>query len=117
MDRARAIAADAIRPAADVKNNPSDLINVALEISGQGVPGAPGYSTLDEMTERIRNEVNIAIFERVVARMALPDRKRLEALLEAAGPTAKSRFNRLKQAAGRASWSAFREQVAHLGWG
>lgn len=27
-----------------------------------------------------------------------------------------SGFNRLEQAGGRASWSAFREQVKHLGW-
>jgi len=30
--RARAVAANAIRSAAEVKNNPADLINVALEM-------------------------------------------------------------------------------------
>ena len=69
------------------------------------------------MAARIRREVNTAMFERVAGRIALPDRDRaLEALLEVPGPTAKSPFNRLKQPAGRASWSEFREQVEHLRW-
>ena len=32
------------------------------------------------------------------------------------GRPRRARFNRLKQPAGRASWSGFREQVAHLRW-
>jgi TnpA family transposase len=68
------------------------------------------------MTSRIRSEVNTAMFERIVSRISLPDRRRLEALLEVIGPKGKSAFNRLKQAAGRASWSAFREQVQYLSW-
>jgi len=115
-ERARAVAAAAIRAAAEVKNNPPDLINVALEMLVKASLELPGYSTLDELAARIRNEVNTAIFERIVARMALPDRFRLEGLLEVGGPTAKSLFNRLKQSAGRASWTAFREQVAHQSW-
>jgi hypothetical protein len=56
------------------------------------------------------------MFERVGARIALPDRIALEGLLDIDGPGSKSAFHRLKQAGGRASWSAFREQVAHLRW-
>jgi hypothetical protein len=76
----------------------------------------PAFSTLDAMAVRIRREVNTAMFERIDSRIGLPDRVGLEALREVAGPTAKSPFNRLKQPAGRASWSGFREQVAHLRW-
>jgi hypothetical protein len=115
-ERARAVAAAAIRTAAEVKNNPPDLINVALEMLVKASLELPGYSTLDELASRIRREVNTAIFERVVARMLLPDRLRLEALLEVRSPAAKTPFNRLKQPAGRASWTAFREQVQHLAW-
>ena len=104
-ERARAVAADAIRSAAAVKNNPPDLINVALEMLVKASLELPGFSTLDEMASRIRLEVNTTIFERIVGRIALPDRLRLEALLEVVGPRGKSAFNRLKQAAGRASWS------------
>jgi hypothetical protein len=116
LERAQAIAADAIRAAAAVKNNPADLINIALEMLVKASLELPGFSTLDRMTSRIRSEVNTAMFDQIVARIPLPDRLRLEALLEVVGPRGKSAFNRLKQAAGRASWSAFREQVQHVAW-
>jgi hypothetical protein len=85
-ERARAVAARAIRSAAAVKNNPADLINVALETLVKESLELPGYSALNKMASRIRGEVNSAIFELVVARMSLPDRGRLEALLEVIGP-------------------------------
>lgn len=114
--RAREVAAEAIRAAALVKNHPPDLINVALELLVKASLELPGFATLDELAARIRHDVNTAMFERVGARIALPDRIALEGLLDVAGPGAKSAFHSLKQAAGRASWSAFREQVAHLRW-
>jgi hypothetical protein len=56
------------------------------------------------------------MLERIAGRIGLPDRVGLEALLEAVGPSAKTPYNRLKQPAGKASWSGFREQVEHLRW-
>ena len=114
--RARAVAADAIRSAAEAKNNPPDLINVALEMLVKASLELPGFSTLDEMAGRIRREVNTAMFERIASRIGLPARVGLESLLEVVGSSAKTPYNRLKQAAGKASWSGFREQVEHLRW-
>ncbi|HEY5318745.1 MAG TPA: DUF4158 domain-containing protein [Solirubrobacteraceae bacterium] len=106
-ERARAVAAQAIRSAAEVKNHPPDLINVALEMLVKESLELPAFSTLDEMAARIRREVNTAMFERIDGRIALPDRVRLEDLLQVVGPSAKTPYNRLKTAAGRASWSGF----------
>ena len=75
-ERARAVAAAAIRSAAEVKNNPPDLINVALEMLVKASLELPAFSTLDEIASRIRREVNAAMFERVASRIALPDRVR-----------------------------------------
>lgn len=47
--RARTVAANAIRSAAEVKNNPADLINVALEMLVKASLELPAFSTLDEM--------------------------------------------------------------------
>jgi Domain of unknown function (DUF4158) len=114
--RARTVCEDAIGGAALVKNHPPDLINVALEMLVKASLELPGFATLDELAARIRHDVNSAMFERVGARIALPDRIALDELLDVDGPGSKSAFHRLKQAAGRASWSGFREQVAHLRW-
>jgi len=115
-EQARTVAAEAIREAAEVKNNPPDLINVALELLVKESLELPGYSTLDELATRIRHEVNTQLFARIVGRMAETEQAQVEALLQVEGQSRRSGHHRLKQAAGRASWSAFREQVAHLAW-
>ncbi len=114
--RARAVAEAGIRSAAEVMNNPPDLINVALELLVKASLELPAFSTVDELASRVRREVNTGMFERVACRIALPDRVGLENLLDVVGPSVKTPFNRLKQRAGKASWSGFREQVEHLRW-
>nr|WP_276206336.1 Tn3 family transposase [Thermoactinospora rubra] len=65
-ERARAIAAEAITEAARAKNNPPDLINVALERLIEASLELPGFTTLDEMASMIRARVNAQIFAQVV---------------------------------------------------
>jgi len=115
-ERARAVAAAAIREAALVKNNPPDLINVALEELIRSGLQLPGFSTLDEMAGRIRSDVNSEIFEGILARMSPGAPGRLDGLLDVGGPSVKSAFDRLKRSARRASWSRFKEQVSQLAW-
>jgi hypothetical protein len=115
-ERARAVASAAIRSAAEVKNDPPDLINVALEMLVKESLELPAFSTLDEIASRVRREVNTGMFERIDGRIGLPERVGLASLLDVVGPAVKSPFNRLKQPAGKASWSGFREQVEHLRW-
>jgi hypothetical protein len=43
-----------IRKAAQAKGNPADLINVALEELVRAQCELPGYTTLDELTKKIR---------------------------------------------------------------
>ena len=115
-DRARAVAEAAIRAAAEVKNNPADLINVALEELVRGGYELPAFRTLDDMASRIRLEVNRLIFDQILTRMSRVDRERIERLLEVVWPAHTSAFNRLKKAAKRASWSQFKAQLEHLRW-
>lgn len=115
-DQARAVAEATIRAAAEVKNNPADLINVALEELIRAGYELPAFRTLDEMASRIRLDVNRAIFDRILTRMTAADRDRLERLLDVVWPEHTSAFNRLKKAAKRASWSQFKAQLAHLRW-
>jgi hypothetical protein len=65
---ARKVAAEAIREAATRKNNPPDLINIALERLVEGCFELPGFSTLDEMASMIRGEVNAEIFAGIAGR-------------------------------------------------
>jgi Domain of unknown function (DUF4158) len=48
--KVRAVAEEAIRTAVQTKDNPADLINVALEELVRAWWELPGYTTLDAMT-------------------------------------------------------------------
>ena len=85
MGRARVLAEPAIREAAQVRNHPPDLINVALERIVEASLELPAYSTLDEMAAAIRTEVNEAIFAGITARMGPDGRHRARGLLKHGG--------------------------------
>jgi hypothetical protein len=62
--KARAIAEEAIRRAVTTKDNPADLINVALEELVRARRELPGFSTLDRLVAAIRTETNTALYVR-----------------------------------------------------
>ncbi|MEV1175307.1 DUF4158 domain-containing protein [Nonomuraea sp. NPDC049784] len=113
-ERARAIAAEAIIEAAQAKNNPPDLINVALERLIEASLELPGFTTLDEMASTIRARVNTEIFAQVVERMGAGGQERLGALLTTVGSDGKSLFNRLKKPAQRPTWAELDAHVKYL---
>ncbi|MFC8095412.1 DUF4158 domain-containing protein [Streptomyces sp. NPDC057301] len=80
-EQARQVAAAALYEAVQTKDNPADLINVALEKLVKARLQLPGYTTLDEMTSAIRTEVNEEFFARIVARMDEVEKARLLGLL------------------------------------
>lgn len=112
--RARELAAAAIHEAAQVRNHPPDLINVALERIIEASLELPGYTTLDEMAGNIRTEVNEAIFAGIAGRMGPEGRARAQGLLDTAASDGRSMFNRLKKPAKRATWSRFKAQAEYL---
>ncbi|MEV4020038.1 DUF4158 domain-containing protein [Nonomuraea angiospora] len=67
--RARSIVAVAIREAAQAKNNPADLINVAIEELLRLRLELLGYTTLEDLATSIRAEVNVTIFATILQRM------------------------------------------------
>ncbi|QYC38831.1 Tn3 transposase DDE domain protein [Nonomuraea coxensis DSM 45129] len=113
-EQARAIAAEAITEAAQAKNNPPDLINVALERLIEASLELPGFTTLDEMAATIRARVNAEIFTRVVDRMGVDGQERMGALLTTVGTDGRSLFNRLKKPAQRPTWAKFDAHVKYL---
>jgi hypothetical protein len=99
LEQARDVAEQAIRAGARVKDNPADLINVALEELIRARCELPGYTTLDELAARIRAEVNGAIFRGIGERMSSAERARLDGLLDVDLRSRRSDLDRLKQPA------------------
>jgi hypothetical protein len=113
MEKARQVAAAAIREAVQTKDNPADLINVALEKLVKARMELPGYSTLDEMASAIRTEVNEDFFAAIVSRMDEVEQARLLGLLRVPAG-GRSRFDELKRPAKAPTVSHLREHLAHL---
>jgi TnpA family transposase len=112
--RVREVADEAIRKAAQAKDNPADLINVALEELVRAGCELPGYTTLDEMTKKIRAEVNRGFFTLVSGRIDAGARARLARLLLVDPITRRSEFDGLKDVAQAASLNKFKGRLAFL---
>jgi hypothetical protein len=67
------------------------------------------------MESKVRGEVNAQICKRIWVRLGPVGRARLAALL-VVGSDGKSDLQRLKQPAGRATWTKFKAQAEHLEW-
>ena len=112
---ARKVAAAAIEEAARRKNDPADLINVALERLVEGSYELPAFRTLNDMAATIRARVNEEIFALVAGRLGDVGVARLQRLL-VTGAGGKSEFYQLTRPARRPSWSKFREQLERQRW-
>jgi TnpA family transposase len=110
----RAVPEVAIRKAAQSKDNPADLINVALDELVRQRCELPGYTTLDAMAAAIRTEVNGGMFTAVAARLDRLQRARLERLLWVDPATRRSEFDRLKDSAQAPTLGKFKDRLAYL---
>lgn len=113
-EAARKIAEEAIRTAAQTKDNPADLINVALEELVKARYELPGYTTLDEMAARLRAEVNHGFFVTIEDRVGPAGKALLLGMLHFEASTRRSRFDELKRPARRPSLSRLKEHIGHL---
>jgi hypothetical protein len=108
------IAEGAIRRAVTTRDNPADLINVALEELMRARRELPGFSTLDRMVAAIRTETNTALYTMLAARIDLAAKARLTRLLWLDPTSGRSEFDRLKTAAKAATLGKFKLRLAHL---
>ncbi|MGH3410920.1 MAG: DUF4158 domain-containing protein, partial [Streptosporangiaceae bacterium] len=115
-DRVHAVAETAMRDALQGKDNPADVINVALEaLTGQGCE-LPAYSMLDRLAGRLRAEVNGGFHRLVAGRLDVTDRARLAGLLVVDPATRHSAWPALTRPAGRATVSKLKQHIAFLAW-
>ncbi|MFD6230527.1 DUF4158 domain-containing protein [Streptomyces sp. NPDC060232] len=112
-EKSRQVAAAALYGAVQTKDNPADLINVALAKLVKARLELPGYTTLDEMTSAIRTEVNEEFFAAIVSRMDEVEKARLLGLLRVPAG-ARSRFDELKRPAKSPTISHLREHLKYL---
>jgi Domain of unknown function (DUF4158) len=114
--RVRGVAESAMRAALQSKDNPADMINVALEaLSGHGCE-LPAYLTLDRLAAALRTEVNGGFHRLVSGRLDAAGRAGLLELLVVDLLSRQSALPRLTRPAPRATVSRLREHIAWLAW-
>ena len=113
---ARKFACEAIRAAAQTKDNPADLINIALEELVKNSCELPAFSTLDRLAGEIRAQVNQDFQHAAHGLMTAEEQGRLLGLLRVDPLTRRSGHDQLKQIAPRATVSRLRRHLDHLAW-
>lgn len=83
-EKAREIASAAIYEAVQTKDNPADLINVALERLVKERLELPGYTTLNALASAIRTKVNTGFFQTIACRIDEADTAGILGMLQVA---------------------------------
>ena len=112
----RHITTQAMHQAAQVMENPADLISAAIEILVKEHCGLPGFSTLERMARRIRNLVNRGIYQRVADRLTEAEQQALLRLIAREGAESFTAFNRIKEAPKSATLTHLDEWLSRLTW-
>jgi TnpA family transposase len=112
----RHVAAQAMHQAAQVMENPADLISAAIEILVKEHCELPGFSTLERMARRIRNLVNRDIYQRVAGRLTEAEQQALLRLIAREGTDSFTAFNRIKEAPKSATLTHLDEWLSRLTW-
>jgi TnpA family transposase len=112
----RHVAAQAMHQAAQVMENPADLISAAIEILVKEHCELPGFSTLERMARRIRTLVNTGIYQSVADRLTEAEQQALLRLIAREGAESFTAFNRIKEAPKSATLTHLDEWLNRLTW-
>jgi len=113
---ARRLMLESVYNAAQVKDNPADLINVAIAELIHYRYELPAFSTLDRSVRRIRALVNRGFFQKIVSRLKMTDLELLEHLLITDPLSGRSPYNQLKQISKSPTLSHLKVLLEHLHW-
>ncbi len=111
----RRIAAEAVTDAAATMDDPSDLVNVAIEELVKERFELPAFPRLDRLIRHVRHAVNSRLFARTHERLSAPERQRLDALL-VADSRGRSDLNTLKATPKSATKKNLSELQERLLW-
>lgn len=112
----RRVTVEAMYKAAQVMENPSDLINAAVETLLAEPAELPAFGTLDRMAGRVRRFVNGNIYQRVAASLTQGEQHTLLHLLEQDGVSPFTPFDRIKEAPKSATITHLDDWLSRLTW-
>ena len=110
------LAIKAVSEAAATKDNPADLINVALEMLIKDRYELPAFSTLDRLVRRVRTVVNQRYFEDIFNRLSPEETARLNVLLITEGRGSRSPYQRLKHLPKSPTLTHLQDWITQFEW-
>lgn len=113
---ARRLVTKTVYEAAQVMDNPADLINVAIEELIKERYELPAFSTLDRIVGKIRSLVNRRLFQTVLRRLTPAQILTLDRLLLPDEKAYRTPYNSLKQLPKKATLKHLQELINHLEW-
>lgn len=100
--------------AAQVMDNPADIINVAIEELVRQRIELPAFSTLDRFAGKIRHTVNQSFFDMVNTKLTDSEKIQLDELLDVTDHKQKSLLHTLKQLPKRSSLEHLQRLLDHI---
>ncbi len=113
---ARKLITRTIIEAAQVMDNPADLINAAIESLIKERFELPAFSTLDRLARRVRLLVNRRFWETILSRLSPADFLRLDELLVPDAKAFRTPYNSLKNLPKKPTLKNLQEMLNHLEW-
>ncbi|MCG8349587.1 MAG: Tn3 family transposase [Chloroflexales bacterium] len=113
---ARHVMVRAMAEAAQTKDAPADLINVAVEELVRQRFELPAFDTFNRAAHRIRTVVQRGFYRHVAARLHAPTLTAITQMFVVNPDTQRSAWECVKQAAGSATLSHLRQHIEHLLW-
>lgn len=115
-ESARKLIIKTVFEAAQVMDNPADLINAAIEELIKERFELPAFSTLDRLVRRIRSLVNRHLWNSISDRLTSDEKSRLDDLLLPDEKAFRTPYNSLKQLPKKPTLAHLQELLAHLEW-
>jgi TnpA family transposase len=106
----------ALFDAAQVMDNPADLINVAIEHLIKESYELPSFDALDRLVRRIRTLVNQGIFQTILQQLNPEQIQILDQLTELESQAYQTPYNSLKGLPKKATLRHLQELIDHLEW-
>lgn len=113
---ARGLITRTVFEAAQVMDNPADLINAAIESLIKERYELPAFSTLDRLARRVRFLVNSRIWNTIHSRLTDAEFSRLDELLMPDAKAFRTPYNSLKQLPKKPTLKNLQELLNHLEW-
>ncbi|QUS59028.1 DUF4158 domain-containing protein [Pseudovibrio brasiliensis] len=113
---ARAFVEDLTRTAAHTMSDPADLINVAIEGLRRENIELPAFSTLDRLTNHIRQQVHLELFAQITQDLSVEQVDNLNDLLVVPIDEHFTPFNKLKKNPGMPTLKNVRLWAEHLSY-